>query len=570
MLTCQESLKASTGSDVFRNISSISVFTRVPISSKAKTGNERAIPIAKVTSQDPTVTSIVDGIKVNGYLDTERATIRVELFKEKDCQAEFICKVHGMDRRGREAVSTATLLQRSSPRRDQGEDRITTPAVSLQLLASIQQLVTQSVGALEDKIYQLKEEVNSNQINLEGKLEQFKKDIYDRSESFQRRIEDRLLMFENRIEDKVDNNNNMDKLIQSDSKISTAMTQFCSEVQADIQRSLENLLEKVQDQHGQSFGIVSERIEKTLNSTCASLSSMESDLDLLKSNGQLHFGTIQNETEKIRDILTSGDALSQKIWNNVIELQSSLHNYSTQTDSELQEFWSDAEFRESHDLRSVLKDILTPKICRKGMGFALTQNTSPYILFNSTQISFATFDFSHLCETVTDGGGWIVIQRRVKGDADFNRNWPDYKKGFGSFDGDFWLGKDKIHTISSSGTYELRIDLTYKNKTVFAHYADFFVAGENEKYKLRIGSYQGSAGDSLGYHNGRPFSTIDRDNDSWSKNCAATQGGGWWFGACDHSNLNGKWGEMKDRGVEWEKLAGGNSVSYAEMKIRRL
>ncbi|KAK3738472.1 hypothetical protein RRG08_034762 [Elysia crispata] len=550
VLTCQESLETSTGSDVFGKFSSISVTKRLSIVSKAKTGNEREIPIATVTSQDPKITSIVDGIKVNGYLETERATIRVELFKEKDCQAEFICKVHGMDRRGREAVSTATLVQRSSPRRDQGDDRSMTPALSLQLLASIQQLLTKAVDALEDKIYQLKEEVNSNQITLEGKLEQFKKDIHDRSESFQRLIENRLLMFENRIEDKVDNNNNMDKLIQSDIKISTAMTQFCSEIQAGIQRSLENLLEKVQDQQGQSFGIVFERIEKTLNGTCASLASMESDFDLLKSNKQLCFASIKNETETIREILTSGDALSQKTLNNVIELQSSLHNCTTRTDSELKDFLSDAVFRESHDLWSVLKDILTPKICRKGMGFALSQNPSPYILFNSTQISFATFDFPHLCETVTDGGGWIVIQRRVKGDADFNRNWPDYKKGFGSFDGDFWLGNDKIHTISSSGTFELRIDLTYKNKTVFAHYAHFFVAGENEKYKLKIGSYQGSAGDSLGYHNGRPFSTVDRDNDASSSNCAKTHGGGWWFGVCDDSNLNGKWRHMKEGGVE--------------------
>ena len=570
VLTCQESLNASTSSDVFGNISSMSVSKKVSITTITYQDNEREIPIATVTPQDPSVTSVVNGIKVKGYLDAEGVTIRVELFKEKDCQAEFICKVHGMDRRGREAVSTATLVQRSSPRRYQGDDRSMTPALSLQLLASIQQLVTQAADGLEDKIYQLKEEVNSNQINLEGKLEQFKKDIDDRSESFQRRIEDRLLMFENRIEDKVDNNKNMDKLIQSDSKISTAMTQFCSEVQTDIQCSLENLLEKVQDQQRQSFGILSERIEKTLNNTSASLTSMESDFDLLKSNRQLCFASIKNETETIRDILTSGDALSQKTLNNVIELQSSLHNCTTRTDSELKDFFLDAEFRESDDLGSMLKDILTPKFCRKGMGFALTQNSSPYILLNSTQISFATFDFPHLCETVTDGGGWIVIQRRVKGDADFNRNWSDYKKGFGSFDGDFWLGNDKIHTISSSGTFELRIDLTYKNKTVFAHYTDFFVAGENEKYKLKIGSYQGSAGDSLGYHNGRPFSTVDRDNDASSSMNCASYGGGWWFGACDHSNLNGIWGEMNDRGVEWEKLAGGNSVSYAEMKIRRL
>jgi len=44
------------------------------------------------------------------------------------------------------------------------------------------------------------------------------------------------------------------------------------------------------------------------------------------------------------------------------------------------------------------------------------------------------------CDTVTDGGGWLVIQRRKDGSEDFNRFWWEYEMGFGSLSGEFWYG----------------------------------------------------------------------------------------------------------------------------------
>ena len=44
---------------------------------------------------------------------------------------------------------------------------------------------------------------------------------------------------------------------------------------------------------------------------------------------------------------------------------------------------------------------------------------------------------SGYCDTLTDGGDWLVIQRRQDGTENFHRNWADYEVGFGSLTGEF-------------------------------------------------------------------------------------------------------------------------------------
>ncbi|KAL7978457.1 hypothetical protein Chor_004274 [Crotalus horridus] len=56
-----------------------------------------------------------------------------------------------------------------------------------------------------------------------------------------------------------------------------------------------------------------------------------------------------------------------------------------------------------------------------------------------------------LCDMDTDGGGWIVFQRRSDGSVDFFRDWAAYKKGFGSQLTEFWLGNDHLHRLTSLG-----------------------------------------------------------------------------------------------------------------------
>jgi len=135
-----------------------------------------------------------------------------------------------------------------------------------------------------------------------------------------------------------------------------------------------------------------------------------------------------------------------------------------------------------------------------------------------------------------------VFSRRFDGSVNFYRPWADYKSGFGSLDGEHWLGLDKINRLSRTMPHRLRIDLTAFDGThKFGTWRTFMVDDESHKYTLTARGFRdGGIGNSLRYHSGRPFSTYDRDNDAWANNCASYFHGAWWYGACHHSNLNGK------------------------------
>ncbi|KAL9989415.1 hypothetical protein ACROYT_G003962 [Oculina patagonica] len=182
-------------------------------------------------------------------------------------------------------------------------------------------------------------------------------------------------------------------------------------------------------------------------------------------------------------------------------------------------------------------------------------------------------EFEVFCDQKTAGGGWTVFQKRRDGSVDFFRAWDDYKRGFGNLNGEFWLGLDKIHCLTVSSSNKLRVDLEdIHGKTAFAEYSSFSVRSERAKYQLNLGSYSGTAGDSLFYHRGAQFSTKDRDNDEHSSvNCPLDRKGAWWYKECAYSNLNGLYlnGKVSGKGMQWYYWKN-NSESFkrSEMKIR--
>ncbi|XP_054667344.1 tenascin-X-like [Grus americana] len=174
------------------------------------------------------------------------------------------------------------------------------------------------------------------------------------------------------------------------------------------------------------------------------------------------------------------------------------------------------------------------------------------------------------CDMETDGGGWLVFQRRQDGGTDFWRGWDAYAHGFGNVTGEFWLGNEALHALTAGTPTELRVDLRTPQDAAFARYRDFAVASPEDHYRLRLGAYSGTAGDALSYHAGSPFSTRDRDPRGRPRPCAVAYTGAWWYHNCHYANLNGRYGTPHHhQGINWFPWKGFEfSIPFTEMKLR--
>ena len=212
---------------------------------------------------------------------------------------------------------------------------------------------------------------------------------------------------------------------------------------------------------------------------------------------------------------------------------------------------------------------------------SLPRDCSELQLTNRRNGSYTIFPYgvsnvstSVYCEFDSDGT-WTVIQRRFNGSVDFYRNWKNYKRGFGSSDGEYWLGNDVIHQLTSLGNYSLKILLTdWYNVRSYAEYSVFYVGSETHKYKLKIGGYSGDAGDSMALHNGGQFSTWDKDNDKVAgQSCVSNCGrGAWWHTNCCHSSLNGVYSHYstwQTSGIEWDITSTDDVMKTTKMMVKR-
>lgn len=193
------------------------------------------------------------------------------------------------------------------------------------------------------------------------------------------------------------------------------------------------------------------------------------------------------------------------------------------------------------------------------------------------EISIAGEKVDVSCDFITDGGKWTVIQRRMDGSINFYRNHNDYVTGFGDVSREFWMGLDNMYNIlQTAEQFELRIDMEdWDGVSKFAKYSSISIGSFAQDYRISMGQYSGSAGDSFSYQNGGKFSTADHDVDLVrDQNCAVRYKGGWWYTTCHNTNLNGLYhfvGEHESfaDGINWYKWRGFYySLRFAEMKIR--
>ena len=194
--------------------------------------------------------------------------------------------------------------------------------------------------------------------------------------------------------------------------------------------------------------------------------------------------------------------------------------------------------------------------------------------------------FEVFCDMDNGGGGWTIFQKRFDGSVDFFLGWDEYEQGFGNVSGEYWLGLQQVHRLTSSGRWTLRIDMEdFDGNVKYAQYEDFKIGDAASFYQLSYGAFSGTIKkDSLAtYHKGQPFSTKDRDHDNCpppsclpdsDSSCALHHQGAWWYKRCLEVNLNGRYKGSSNHQTKmcWFNFSGGGCtpIKKSEMKIRRV
>ncbi|XP_023570716.1 angiopoietin-4-like [Octodon degus] len=178
------------------------------------------------------------------------------------------------------------------------------------------------------------------------------------------------------------------------------------------------------------------------------------------------------------------------------------------------------------------------------------------------------------CVMDPSGGAWTVIQHRENGTVNFVRNWEDYKQGFGDPAGEYWLGNEVVHQLTSSTNYSLHVEMEDWDGNKFsANFEHFEVYNEEQFYRIFLDKDHGvSSRNGLLILGNNNFSTWDADHDNCGCNCSEIMSGGWWFDACGMSNLNGIYYEAgqhkrKIDGIRWDHTP---SHSISSLRTSRM
>ncbi|XP_053325524.1 angiopoietin-related protein 3 [Spea bombifrons] len=175
-----------------------------------------------------------------------------------------------------------------------------------------------------------------------------------------------------------------------------------------------------------------------------------------------------------------------------------------------------------------------------------------------------TAGFEVYCELTPDNA-WTVIQRRVDGSVDFNQTWQEYANGFGDLTGEFWLGLEKIHSLTRQADYILHIELQdWKDNKRYAEYT-FTLGGHDTGYALRVSQVAGNLPSALPERTPLGFSTSDQDGRDVTCPMESSSGG-WWNATCGGTNLNAKY--MKPRSKAKPERRRGHGLYWKPEKGR--
>jgi len=171
--------------------------------------------------------------------------------------------------------------------------------------------------------------------------------------------------------------------------------------------------------------------------------------------------------------------------------------------------------------------------------------------------------------------GWIIIHQRLDSTLNWTLPWSSYKAGFGTANGDYWMGNDNIHLVTTSKLYRLRMEVLSMTMGWFStEYNLFTLDAESNFYQIHVSQYvPWDGGDIMNYNksggvyvqNGMNFTTFDQQHDhSQLANCASVGGGGFWYNDCWEFCLTCTNGSA----YTWYDLPGNPLLQQSRMMIK--
>ncbi|XP_018792626.1 PREDICTED: angiopoietin-2-like [Bactrocera latifrons] len=135
-----------------------------------------------------------------------------------------------------------------------------------------------------------------------------------------------------------------------------------------------------------------------------------------------------------------------------------------------------------------------------------------------------------LADPVDTGCAWTVFMRRVNTGDSFDRNFEEYKFGFGEPHESFFLGLNRIYVLTTETKQELGIFTKFETNDIEVEKYTYFVLGDEETgYRVEeLGAFSRTSAISRLTRFAK-FSARDLDNGIQHNKCAQVLGMGWWY-----------------------------------------
>lgn len=131
-----------------------------------------------------------------------------------------------------------------------------------------------------------------------------------------------------------------------------------------------------------------------------------------------------------------------------------------------------------------------------------------------------------ICDGKTDGGGWLLLSRRVSDNSIHFHTRTEPDPGWGQISGDFWLGTNVFHQLTSGPEkMELLLDMRLcdNNRVYRRKYKNFSVGDKQSGFELSIEpSPDEDSREGLSGSNGKRATCFDDLGRQHSVSC-------WWW-----------------------------------------